>query len=81
MYENGCRSSIGNFSDSMLLAAHQSAESISHEVYASEEVVTVVGNVWGDSRMLFIKYLLELEKLLMGCTSVWCACEGSWFGR
>jgi hypothetical protein len=35
VYENGCRSSIGNFSESMVLAAHQSSEQMSHEVYAS----------------------------------------------
>ena len=35
VFENGCRSSIGNFSESMVLAAHQSSEQMSHEVYAS----------------------------------------------
>jgi hypothetical protein len=35
VFENGCRSSIGNFSEAMVLSAHQSAEELSHEVYAS----------------------------------------------
>jgi hypothetical protein len=35
VYENGCRSSIGNFSESMVLSAHQSSESMSHEVYSA----------------------------------------------
>jgi hypothetical protein len=35
VFENGCRSSIGNYSESMVLAAHQSSEEMSHEVYSS----------------------------------------------
>jgi len=35
VYENGCRSSIGNYSESMVLAAHQSSESMDHQVFTA----------------------------------------------
>ena len=35
VYENGARSSIGNYSESMVFAAHQSAESMDHQVYVA----------------------------------------------